>query len=193
VYSETVTANKSVLLLGAQHGVDARTGRVGATESVLDATSNGGQTLFNATASDVTIDGFKVQNQTSTVVFGFGILLGAGTSGSHVLNNIIQNNIAGLSLANASSSDQTVIQFNLFQNNNNPGSVSGTAIYTDQSNAGGALTNVLIDSNAFTRHRRRVCGRQPEHHGHQQPHPGQRHRWPQPEQRCLLGNARRHQ
>ena len=34
--------------------------------------------------------------------------------------------------------------------NNQAGSVSGTAIYTDQFNAGGSLANVTIDANTFT-------------------------------------------
>src|SRR5207245_14968 len=132
-----------------QHGVDPRGGRAGA-ESSLDAATNSGKTLFNITASGVTIDGFTVKNATNGNQFGFGILLGAGTAGSHILNNIIQDNIAGLSLANNSAASQTVIQHNLFQNNNRAGPVSGTAIYTDQFNAGGPLTNVLIDANNFT-------------------------------------------
>jgi parallel beta-helix repeat protein len=150
IYAENVTVNKSLIIQGAQHGVDARTGRPGAAESILDAATNSGRTLFNITADNVTIDGFTIQNATSVNQFGFGILLGAGTSGADILNNIIQNNIAGLSLANDGAAGQTVIQQNLFLNNNQPGPASGTAIYTDQFNAGGALTNVLIDANAFT-------------------------------------------
>jgi hypothetical protein len=148
-YAEQVTINKSLTLQGAQHGVDAQNGRPGAVESIVTGTGNNGQTPFSITASNVTIDGFTVEDATNANQFGFGILLGAGTSGSQVLNNIIQDNLAGLSLANNSSSNQTVIQHNLFQNNNQPGPASGTAIYTDQFNAGGALTNVLIDSNTF--------------------------------------------
>ena len=90
--------------------------------------------------SKVTIDGFVVQNATSANQFGFGILLGAGTAGSHILNNIIQNNIAGISLANNSTLNQTVIGHNLIQNNNQAGPISGTGIYSDQFNAGGTLT-----------------------------------------------------
>src|SRR5207253_478059 len=55
-YAENVTVNKVVTLLGAQHGVDART-RSGA-ESIVDGTTNGGRTPFDLTASDVTVDGF---------------------------------------------------------------------------------------------------------------------------------------
>src|SRR5262249_19721579 len=70
-------------------------------------------------------------------------------SGSHILNNIIQSNIVGLSLANNSNTSQAVIAGNLFRTNNQPGPVSGTGIYSDQFNAGGTLTNVLIDHNTF--------------------------------------------
>jgi Right handed beta helix region len=147
-YAEQVTINKSIILEGAQHGVDART-RSGA-ESIVDGTGNGGDTPFNVTANNVTIDGFTVQGATNPNVFGFGIVLGAGTSGAHVVNNIIQNNIIGLSLANATGGNQAVIQHNLFQNNNQAGPGSGDAIYTDQFNGGGTVSNVLIDSNTFT-------------------------------------------
>ena len=46
-YAESVMVNKSLTIEGNQHGVDARTGRPGAQESVLDASTNNGQTLFN--------------------------------------------------------------------------------------------------------------------------------------------------
>src|SRR5437868_7740897 len=65
IYAESVTVNKSLVLEGAQHGVDAQNGRPGAQESILDAATNNGQTLFNITASNVTIDGFTVQNATN--------------------------------------------------------------------------------------------------------------------------------
>jgi hypothetical protein len=147
-YAEKVTINKSIILEGAQHGVDART-RSGA-ESIVTGAGNSGFTPFNVTASNVTIDGFTVEDATSGNTFGFGIVLGAGTSGTHVLNNIIQDNIVGLSLANNSASNQTVIQHNLFKNNNQSGPASGTGIYSDQFNAGGTLSDVLIDGNTFT-------------------------------------------
>ncbi len=98
----------------------------------------------------MTIDGFTVQGQTNANQFGAGLVLGAGTAGSHMLNNKIHDNVIGLSLANNSATNQTVIQRNLICNNNNSGSAQGTGIYTDQFNSGGNLTNVLIDSNKFS-------------------------------------------
>jgi parallel beta-helix repeat protein len=147
-YNEHVTINKSLSLEGAQFGVDART-RSGA-ESIVDG---GGFAPFYVTANDVTIDGFTIQGATNGSAFpgGFGVEMAGGISGTHITNDIIQNNIVGMALANGSASDQAVIQFNLFQNNTLPGSSSGTDIYADQYTAGvGGVTNVLIDSNTFT-------------------------------------------
>lgn len=148
-YEEQVTVNKSLRLAGAQAGVNAGT-RSAVPESIIDGSANLGTTPFSVTANDVTIDGFTVQGATSATNLGYGIVLGAGTSGSEVRNNIIQNNVVGLALANNSAANQTVIEKNLFRNNNQPGSTSGTGIYTDQFVAGNTLTNVLIDNNTFT-------------------------------------------
>src|SRR5262249_7448099 len=131
---------------GNQFGVDARGGR-GAFETIVDANGSG-QAGFNLTASNAVLDGFTIQNSTNGTFPGFGVIVGAGTSGSQLFDNIIQNNIAGISLANTGMT-QAKIQFNLIQNNNQAGPVSGTGIYTDQFNAGGTLSNVLIDSNTF--------------------------------------------
>lgn len=150
-YHELVTVNKQLTLLGAQAGVDARSAtRTGlpATESVVDG--NSGTTSFYVTANDVTINGFTVQGATIDNVFGAGIVLGGGTSGAHVVYNIIQNNIAGLFLSNAAGGNQCVIQYNLFRNNTQPGSAGGHGIYSDEFSAGGTVSNVLIDSNRFT-------------------------------------------
>jgi hypothetical protein len=147
-YAEHVTINKSLTLEGAQHGVDART-RSGA-ESIVDG---GGFAPFYVTADDVTIDGFTIQGASSGSAFpgGYGIEMAAGISGAHITNNIIQNNIAGIALANQSASDPAVIQHNLFQNNTLSGAATGTDIYADQFTAGaGGVNGVLIDSNTFT-------------------------------------------
>src|SRR5262249_44181369 len=149
-FAEQVNANKVGLIIqGNQFLSDARDLARG-TETIVTGTGNNGNTPFVISASDVQLAGFTVEGNTSSNNQGFGIVLGAGTAGSEVRNNIIQNNIAGISLANNSATNQTIIEQNLIRNNNQAGSVIGTGIYTDQFNAGGALTNVLIDNNAFT-------------------------------------------
>src|SRR6266550_712365 len=74
-----------------------------------------------------------------------------GKSGAHVYNNVIQNNVAGIFLANNSTTDAAIIQQNAFLNNNNSGENGGRGIYSDASISGGKLTNLLIDSNLFLR------------------------------------------
>ena len=64
-YTDDVTINKTLTLLGAQAGVNAA-GRSG-SESVVNANSNG-NTIFTIATNDVTINGFTVQGQTNPYV-----------------------------------------------------------------------------------------------------------------------------
>ncbi|MGN6726332.1 MAG: NPCBM/NEW2 domain-containing protein [Tepidisphaeraceae bacterium] len=152
-YAEKVVISKSLTLQGAQAGVDAP-GRVngGGSESVVSgAVSSGVHSCgFYVTASNVTIDGFTVQGETdSSDTLGAGIVIAPKVSGTHVFNNVIQNNVAGLFLANYSSTNPALIQHNYFANNNNAGGNSGRGIYTSGTISGGNLTNVTIDTNTF--------------------------------------------
>ena len=139
-----VTVNKTLILKGAQANVDAR-GRFD-VESVLE--NSGG--LYLA-ANNVIVDGFTVQNSTAGAFTGYGIAMGAGTSGAQIINNIIQDNIVGVGLANDPAGNQAVIQHNVIRNNTRPGPASGHGIYSDEYVAGLAIgvEDVLIDSNEF--------------------------------------------
>jgi hypothetical protein len=136
-----LTVNKTLTLLGAQSGVDAR-GRVAAESIITDSQGTW------VTANNVVINGFTIQDSTNGGFTGFGILMGAGTTGTQVLNNIIQGNIAGIGLSNSGGA-QGLIQRNQIQSNNQAGGASGTGIYTDQFVSGGAVKNVLVEENAF--------------------------------------------
>ncbi len=144
-----VTIDKTLTLLGAQAGVDAHLPipRVG-PESII---SNSQGTIV--AASNVVIDGFTIQDSTNQAYTSYGILLNSGLltpgfNGTQILNNILQNNVAGLGLANEGPA-QAIIKRNLFKNNNpGNGSAFGTGIYTDQF-VGGKVSHVLIDSNRF--------------------------------------------
>lgn len=136
-----LTINRTLTLLGAQSGVDARNPR--GSESIV--TDPQGTIV---TANNVVIDGFTIENSTAAAFTGHGILMGAGTTGTQILNNLIQNNIIGIGLANTGAS-QVLIQHNLIRTNNQLGPASGTGIYTDQFVAGGAASNFLIDENRF--------------------------------------------
>ena len=148
-FSELVTVNKSVTLLGARSGVAGFAATRGTFESVVrGANPAGGRTTaFNVTADNVTIDGFTVQEAANANQLGAGIVLGPNIAGTRIRNNIIQNNITGLIISNDTPSNPLIVEFNLLKNNNLPGPASGTAIYTDQFFAGTTLTGVVIDNN----------------------------------------------
>src|SRR5439155_1999831 len=111
---------KSVTLVGAQAGVDARSPR-GPESDVVDPQGT------YVTASNVIVNGFTFENSVSPYV-GYGIAMGPGTSGTQILNNIVRNNIAGIGLGGS----QVLIVHTQVQTNNAPGAASGTGIYTDQ-------------------------------------------------------------
>jgi hypothetical protein len=139
-----LTVNKTLTLLGAQATVDART-RVGAESVVTDPQGT------SVSASDVVIDGFTFQDSISTAFTGYGIWLNPGISGTQILNNIIQDNIVGIGLANSGVS-QAVIRHNWIRKNTRPGAASGSGIYTDQFSGGATVRDVWVDENAFTDH-----------------------------------------
>ena len=145
-YTENVTINQPLTLLGAQAGVNAAT-RSG-NESVVMA--NNGVTQFSIAANDVTIDGFTIEDETSGNVSGAAVFMEPGTSGTHIVNDIIEDNLTGIFVANGSAADQTVIEQDLFQDNTQPGVNSGNDIYADEFTTGGGLQNVLIANNTFT-------------------------------------------
>jgi nitrous oxidase accessory protein NosD len=138
-YTETVTINKTLTLIGAQNGADART-RAAApgTESVVNGAGGG----FNITASDVMINGFTIE-----AASGPGIKVsGAGSvDGVQVLYNIIRNNTLGLYID--SNGFQDTVRFNFFDSNNGAGTNSGMGIYSDS-----GADSVIVDSNKFTGH-----------------------------------------
>jgi hypothetical protein len=150
-YAEQVTVNKSLTILGAQAGQDARVRSVPlSAESVT--TGVAGSTVFTIAASGVTIDGFVVQGSTNPNLFGASIYMQPGFSGTQLKNNIIQDNIVGVFAANNNASSPAVIQRNLFRDNtqNPAGAASGHSIYADNSTAGGALLGLTVDNNTFT-------------------------------------------
>ena len=140
----TPNINKTLTLLCAQNTVDARF-RSGLESIISDM--NGTRVSVN----NVVIDGFTVENSINPNETGYGIHLSPGVNGTQILNNIIQDNIAGIGLANGLviSGPQAVIRHNLIQNNNQIGAASGSGIYTDEFVGGATVTNVLIEENAF--------------------------------------------
>ena len=147
-YNEQVQINKTLALKGARAGVDART-RTATNESIITHPCGPVQII----ADKVVLDGFTIQGSTlnpttNPACFGSGIWSNPGefasdVGGHQILNNIVQNNISGIEL-DSHCDFPTLVQFNLIQNNNNPGAGSGNGI---QDNFG--LCNATIDSNKF--------------------------------------------
>ena len=140
-FSELVSVSKSVTLLGAQHGVDARS-RSGdaATESVVGGPGG----AFELLADGITIDGFTIRDVSGGP--GAGISTSADRSGYEIVNNIIEDNVLGVYL-NSDGAFPTIVHYNMIRNNNLPGSSSGNGIYSDA-----GAQDILIDSNVFTGH-----------------------------------------
>lgn len=144
LYNEQVSIYKDNLtLLGAQAGVDARNPR--GAESIIN--NSCGPVQFHANQG--TLNGFTVQGSTDPdPCFLAGIWMNPGANGKNggnqILNNVVQNNISGIELDN-DGVYPTKVQFNLIQNNSNPGPGSGNGI---QVNFG--LNNALIDKNKFS-------------------------------------------
>jgi hypothetical protein len=151
-YNEQVQINKNNLtLLGAQAGVDAR-----ARPFIPDPTMQSiiqhpcGPVQF--LADDLELNGFTIRGSTlSDPCFLSGIWSNPGFSGTNggfkILYNIVQDNISGIELDSNCSATPTLVQFNLIQNNNNPGPGAGNGI---QTNFG--LCNATIDSNKSSGH-----------------------------------------
>jgi hypothetical protein len=133
--------NKSVTLEGAQAGNDARNPR-GAESIITDPQGT------SVAADGVVIDGFTVQDSVVSAFTGYGIWINPTSDGTRIVNNIIQDNIVGIGLANPGPV-QAVIRHNLVRNNNAPGGASGSGIYTDEFVGGPVVSNVLIDENSF--------------------------------------------
>ena len=158
VYAETVSVFTPMTIRGARTGVDGRSNtRGGAGETIVSGADAGGgifTSAFRIGADGVTLDGFTLEGETSpSDSNGAAVVVLPGRSGTHVVNNVIEHNVAGIFLANSSNTDPAVIRHNLFLENNTSGAASGRAIYSNGTISGGALTNVQIDANAFLRNR----------------------------------------
>jgi nitrous oxidase accessory protein NosD len=146
LYLEQVTIDKTLTLRGARFNVDARTRPfVPANESIIDHPCGPVQ----IEADKVVLNGFTIQGSTlPDPCFLSGIWTNpgfSGTNGGHqILNNIVQSNISGIEL-DSNCVYPTLVQFNLIQNNSNPGPGSGNGI---QTNFG--LCRATIDRNKFS-------------------------------------------
>ncbi len=150
-YAEGVTVTKPLTIDGAQAGTDpVTTSPTSGGQSILAGTSAGGSSGssgFGVQASDVTIAGFTVADpyqDTGAPGYGFGIDVAKNVSGTHIVDNFITGNVAGIYLNGGSATAQTVVEDDVLDANTAPGSASGDGIYSDQ-----GITNALIQGDSF--------------------------------------------
>jgi len=152
IYNEQVSISKTLTLLGAKAGVDART-RATTGESIINSPCGAVQ-IF---ADSVVLDGFTIQGSTDLdPCYIAGIYTNPGgfgyDGGYQVQNNIVQNNIIGMEMDNTGALPAK-IEHNLFQNNNNTGPDGGTGIDTNF-----GANKVLVNANKFVGHTNSALG-----------------------------------
>jgi hypothetical protein len=137
-YAGGVDVPKTLNLVGAKAGVDART-RSQTHESII----SGGGVLggLSLHADGIVVNGFTVRND----VNGPGISTSPAFTGYRILNDVVTGNVFGIYL-NTGAGTQTLVRRNLITNNNQTGSANGNGVYTDQ-----GTQDVLISQNTFRR------------------------------------------
>ncbi|MEU8586775.1 right-handed parallel beta-helix repeat-containing protein [Streptomyces sp. NPDC048664] len=145
-YPETVEVDKPLTFLGAQAGVDARTGRtVPAEESIVDS-STGGFRIQGGVAN-VTIDGFTIQNAGTPAQEDDGIEAFAGGSGYTFVDNIFTANTYGINF-HSDGTVATLIRHNRFFADNQTGSAGGAGVFVSN----GPANDTTITENSFSGH-----------------------------------------
>jgi parallel beta-helix repeat protein len=147
LYNESVVVSESIRLV-AEFGGEA-VGRNARQRSglVADPTEVAIVNPPAAAGFVVSADGVVIRNFTVTgALDDAGIRLQSGFSGARIRNNVVRDNVIGLSLA--SDGDQlTLIHNNAFVDNDEPGAASGNGIYADV-----RVANTSIAGNYFTGH-----------------------------------------
>lgn len=143
-YSEVVTVNKANLrLVGPAVAPTGNACRLaGAPDPTRQAIiqSTGGSGSVRLLENGITFSRFAVRNNTAS----YGIVTSAAHSGHQVRQNRIENNVFGAYFSSSGTSLSEAEQ-NCIRNNNEPGSASGTGIYSDA-----GLKNADIGANTFS-------------------------------------------
>jgi hypothetical protein len=148
VYTESVqigAGHNDITIIGEQAGVDARSGRPGALETIVepDALPAHAGRAFNIQTDGITIDGVTVRSGAA------GIWTQDVTSGHYFVNNIFHDNSIGV-YPSVDGTRLTRIRHNLFRHNNSgmgatpPAAGAGNGIYADA-----GTYDLTVDENRF--------------------------------------------
>ncbi len=135
-YAGGVDVPKTLNLVGAKAGVDART-RSQTGESIISGGGVLGGLFLHA--DGIVVNGFTIRDE----VNGPGIYTSPAFTGYKIQNNVVTTNVFGIYL-NTGAGTQTLVQRNLITSNNRTGAANGNGIYTDQ-----GTKDVLISQNTF--------------------------------------------
>ena len=140
-YTEQLTINKPLTLLGAQWGVDARTGRTDpAAETVFNVPA--GAIVYATGATTGTLDGFTLTGATGIAVSG----IGNGTADAYTFqNNIVTANAVGFNFHTVVGPGTTLIQGNRFVANTGPNPSDGSSIFVTN----GFVHGMTVQDNLF--------------------------------------------
>ncbi len=140
-YSGLVSVTKSLTINGANAGIAGSGGR--GAESII--TGNATTDAIAILASNVLINGFRLENTAGNVYGGVGVGFASTPSNVTVINNVVTNNIIGISGNNTGTN--ILIANNLFDANNKPGPAGGAAFYVDN-----ATNGLTLQNNVFRNH-----------------------------------------
>ncbi len=115
----------------------------GASLSTIRGVIGGDSATVRMAASDEEVAGFTIAGAADETPLGAGMRTDANASGYQIRNNIFRDNIAGLAL-NSSGLSQTIVENNLFVDNDEAGAGGGTGIYSEAN-----LVDALIRDNRF--------------------------------------------
>ena len=167
-YTEQLTINKPLTLLGAQWGQDARTGRTDpAAETVLNATNvaPAGVIVYTTGATTGTLDGLTLQNADGTAVNG----INNATANAYTFqNNIITGNTTGMNFHTVGPDVTAHHAEPVRRTTIGAGQNTGTSIFITN----GPVIGMLVEDNLFQgnvggarRHQHPRC-RRTEHRHH---------------------------
>ena len=143
VYTDQLTINKPLTLLGAQFGQDARTGRTDpSAETVFDVPADA--IVYATGATTGTLDGFTLQDADGAAVFGIN---NAGAQGYTFQNNIVTGNATGMNIQTVGPAVTLISRNRFVANNKLAGSDpdSGTSIFITN----GFVTGLTVEDNLF--------------------------------------------
>jgi parallel beta-helix repeat protein len=150
-YAESVVVNKQLTIIGRDPKLSRYLNpeKASIVDPPADNSDNDHAIGFELLANGIVIEGFTIGEFDGNVddEGTIGIVTSPNFSGYTIEDNVFEDNTIGIRLntATGTSSAETVVEDNLFRDNDRAGSSQGNGIISDL-----GLRNVLIDDNELT-------------------------------------------